>query len=143
MLNDAQRTYLGIVLRLVEEKMRAIESRLANPEEHGLMFEVRNDVSSEMEREIREKVAAVYPLIMTLRDRLALPVEAKQASREVVKGLSSQHWVALQESDSKSLRRYGGVDPSVAPVLDPQIETLAHLMLELEEIATERGESAP
>jgi hypothetical protein len=141
MLNESQRTYLRIVLRLIEEKMRAIEFRLANPQEHGLMFEVSNDMTPEMERWLREKVAVVYSLIMTLRDRFALPVETKQASREVAKGLSSQHWVALKESDSRSLRRYGPIDAALAPVLDPLIETLARLMLELEDQAVGKGEA--
>ncbi|MDE3119393.1 MAG: hypothetical protein KGO52_16995 [Nitrospirota bacterium] len=143
MLNNSQRVYLGIVLRLIEEKMRAIEARLARPEEPGLMFTISNDMPPEAARALQQTIPAVYALIVTLRDRFALPLETKQMSREVARGLSSQHWVALQESDSTALGRYGAVDPSVAPDLDPQIEALAGLMLELEAIAMRQRDPPP
>jgi hypothetical protein len=133
-LNDAQRTSLRIVMSLIEEKMRDIEARLASPEEHGLMFDVCNDLAPDVEQALRLTVAEVYALISTLRDRLALPREVKPVSREILKGLS-QLWVVLQESDSQRLRRYGDVDPALGASLDPEIEALARLMLELEHLA--------
>lgn len=48
MLNDAQRNSLRIVISLIKEKMRAMEVRLAHPDERALMFEIRNDVSPDM-----------------------------------------------------------------------------------------------
>jgi hypothetical protein len=138
-LNDAQRTSLRIVMSLIEEKMRDIEARLASPEEHGLMFDVCNDLAPDVEQALRLTVAEVYALISTLRDRLALPREVKPVSREILKGLS-QLWVVLQESDSQRLRRYGDVDPALGASLDPEIEALARLMLELEEAVSARIE---
>jgi hypothetical protein len=133
MLNDAQRNHLRILMSRIEEKMRAIEFRLGHPDKNGLMSEIRNDITHEIAQVLREKLPEVYDLIRTLRDQLALPRESKQLSRELMMGLP-QLWVVLQESDSKSLRRYGDVDHALAPVLDPQIETLARLMFELEHI---------
>ncbi len=133
MLNDSQRTSLCIAMRLIEDRMREIEWLLDHPDQYRLMSEVRNDMSGEMVRALREKIPGVYALIMTLRDRFALPSEIKQASREASKGLS-QFWVMLQESNAKALRRYGEVDPALAPRLDPEIASLANLMLELQSV---------
>lgn len=142
MLNDAQRTRLCILMSLIEEKMRAIEARLDCPEERGLMFEVTYDIVPKTAQTLREKIGDVYGLIRTLRDSFGLPREVKPASREIFKGLP-QLWVAVQESDSKRLQGYGGVDHTLPPFLDPKLEALAHLLLELEDIATGKIVSMP
>lgn len=134
MLNEAQHSSLRIVMRLIEEKMRAIDRQLANPEEHGLLFEVRNDITPDTGRALRQPIQEVYRLIGTFKEQFALPLETELVSREILKGLP-QLWVMLQESDAKGLQRYGAVNPALAPVLDPQICRLARLMLELERIA--------
>ena len=133
MLNEAQRNSLCIVMSMIEGKMRSMESRLDHPEEQRLMSEVRNDTTPEIAQALRKKIPEVYDLIRTLRDRLALPRESKPLSRELLMGLP-QLWVVLQESDSKSLRRFGEVNQTLAPLLDPRIDALARLMFELEDI---------
>ncbi len=132
MLNDAQRMNLGIVMRMLEEKMRAIEARLARPEERALTFEVQNDIPPDTAQALRERIVEVYALIETLRDRLALPLDVKSASRDVLTGLMPL-WVVLQESTSKRLLRYGEVDPSLASILDSKIEAMARLMVEMDD----------
>jgi hypothetical protein len=134
MLNDAQRMNLGIVMRMLEEKMRAIEARLARPEERALTFEVQNDIPPDTAQALRERIVEVYALIETLRDRLALPLDVKSASRDVLTGLMPL-WVVLQESTSKRLLRYGEVDPSLASILDSKIEAMARLMVEMDDAA--------
>jgi hypothetical protein len=134
MLNDYQRNSLRVVTHLIEEKMREIERLLGRPEEAGLMYDLKNDVAPETAGAVRETLHAIYARISELRDRLDLPRTAKAASREMLKGVP-QLWVMLEESYSKRLRRYGEVDPRLAAELDPQIEALANLMLELEELA--------
>ena len=138
MLNDAQRTSLGIVMRMLEEKMRAVEARLASPEEQALTFEIRNDLTPAMVQVLREKIDEVYALIRALCDRFALPPDVKPASRDALTGLMPL-WVVLQESTSERLRRYGEVDPSLAHVLDPKIGALARLMVEMD--AAARGDA--
>ena len=133
MLNDAQRNSLRIVMSMIEEKMRAVELKLAHPDEQALMFKVHNDLSSDMPQMLGEKIAEVSRLIQILRDRFALPREIRPASKELLTGLS-QLWVVLQESDSKGLQRFGDVHPAVSPALDAEIERLARLKLDLEDI---------
>lgn len=116
--------------------MRAIEDRLARPEERRLMYAVENDLAAGTVPALRDKLADVYACVARVRDRFDLPVEVRRASVEVGKGLS-ELWVALQESDSKRLRGFGPVDPGVAPVLDPEIARLARLMLDLREVVTQ------
>jgi hypothetical protein len=135
MLNDAQRTSLRIALTMTERKMRAIEARLLQREERGLMYEIGNDVTVEMAAALHHRIHAVYALISELKSRLGLPRESKPASREINEGLAIL-WVTLQESDTRALRRYGEVDRRLAPVLDPHIEALAQHMLALEDLVT-------
>lgn len=134
MLNDAHRRNLRIVLNLVEEKMKAVESRLARPEESGLLYTVKSDLHPDVEATLRRQVAAAYMLIRRLKARFALPTETTLASREILKGLP-QLWVMLQESESRRLRGYGDIDPDDAAALDPLIEQLAQLMLDMEAVA--------
>jgi hypothetical protein len=134
MLNEYQRNSLRVVMHLIEEKMREIERLLDRPEEAGLMYDLKNDVTPETAKALRKMVPTIYARIGDLRDRLDLPRKTKAASRELLKGVP-QLWVMLEESYSKQLRRYGEVDPRLAAELDPQIEALATLMLELEELA--------
>ena len=141
MLNDAQRTRLRIVMGDLEEKMRAVEQRLAYPEERRQMSEIRNDITTDAERALRHKIAEVHTLIGGLKDRFALPVEIKLASREILKGLP-QLWVALQESNSKRLQGYGHIDPADANLLDADIKTLADMMFDLEQIVLPQRQSA-
>ena len=133
MLNDAQQTSLGIVMRMVEEKMRALEARLARLDEQALTFEIHNDLTPVTVQALREKIKEVYALIRALCDHLALPLEITPASKDVLSGLM-QRWVILQESTSKRLQRYGEVDPSLAHVLDPKIDALARLMVEMDDV---------
>ncbi|MEW6543765.1 MAG: hypothetical protein AB1411_09145 [Nitrospirota bacterium] len=133
MLTDGQRSFLGVVITMIEEKMKAVEWRMAHPEEQGLTFEIRNDLTPDMAGALHTRVEAVYALVRVVRDRLMLPREVRYATRDILKGLP-QLWVALQESDSKSLGRYGSVDPALGPVLDPRIGTLACLLSELQDI---------
>ncbi len=133
MLNDSQRRSLRIAMRLIEDRVQEIEWLLDHPAQHRLMSEVTNDISDPLAQALREKIPHVYEVITTVRDRFALPIETKQASREASKGLA-QLWAMLQEANAEALRRYGEVRPGLAPRLDPEITALAGLMLELRDL---------
>jgi hypothetical protein len=133
MLNDSHRTRLRIAMRLIDEKMAAIESRLAHPDERRLMFEVNNDLTADLEQKLRAQLEAVYRLIAALKNRFELSREIRPASRDILQGLP-QLWVMLQESDSKHLRGYGRLDPADHAALDPQIQQLATLVLQMESL---------
>lgn len=138
MLNEAQRTRLEIVLRAVEDKMRAIQHLVDQYEESRLMSELINDLTQDSRTALKKKIPAVYDRIRCLRDRFQLNREARPASREIFGGLSLL-WVALQESDSKRLQGYGDLDPLDAQTLDPEIEKLAGWMLDFEQIVVPRN----
>jgi hypothetical protein len=133
MLNDSQRVSLRIAFRLIDERMREIEAILERPEEVGVMYEVRDDLSPAMRERLPEKISAVRAILKNLRDRLALSAEITTARREAFKGLPYL-WEVLEESTSKRLRRYGAVDDRLARILDPQIQSLETLIIELEHI---------
>jgi DNA-directed RNA polymerase subunit L len=134
MLNESQARFLRVVLTRIEEKVRAIERQIAHPEGCGVLIEWRTDTAPEMEEALQRAIRNVYAVIGGLKEQFELAAETRLASRELAKGLP-QLWAMLQESDARSLRRYGAVAPGLSPVLDPQIETLARLMLELEDLA--------
>lgn len=136
MLNDAQERNLQIVMRLVEEKMRALEDRLVSPEEHGLMFEIGNDVSADIALPLQQGIQEVMTVLRELKDHFSLPCEITPTSQELTRGLSSL-WVSLQECDSKGLRRFGDVHSSVSPALDSQVQRLSELMLKMGTIIRE------
>lgn len=130
MLNEAQQRNLHIVMRLIEEKMRALEFRLVRPEEHGVMFEISNDMSADIASALRQEIQEAMTILRELKHCFSLPRETTPTSQELVRGLS-QLWVSLQESDSKGLRRFGNVHSAVSPALDSQVERLAELMLKM------------
>lgn len=142
MLNDAQRRLLRIVLALVEDKMRAIEQQLERPPGPGLMSAVDQDVTPELARHLRKRLAAVRPIIGRLKERFDLPIETKLASRELFKGVP-QLWVMLQESDGARLRGYGPVDPTDEASLNPDIHALTRLMLEIQNLLLTQQSAEP
>lgn len=133
MLNDAQQRNLQIVMRLIEEKMRALEARLVRPEEHGVMFEISNDMSADLAPALRQEIQEVMRILRDLKHSFSLPRETTPTSQELIMGLSHL-WVSLQESDSKGLRGFGDVHSSVPPALDFQVEKLGELMLKMGDI---------
>lgn len=76
MLNDAHQNSLRIEIGVIEEKMRAMDFRLAHPDERALTFEMRNDLFPDMMHSLRDKVAVVPCLTPTLSDRLNFPIAA-------------------------------------------------------------------
>ncbi len=137
MLNEAQQRNLHIVMRLIEEKMRALEVRLVRPEEHGVMFEISDDMSADIAPALRQEIQEVMTILRELKHSFSLPRETMLTSQELIRGLS-QLWVSLQESDSKGLRRFGDVHSAVSPALDSQVERLAEFMLRMGDIIRER-----
>lgn len=136
MLNDAQVRNIQIVMRLIEEKMRALEARLICSEEHGVMFEISNDMSVDIAPALQQEIQEVMTILRELKHCFSLPRETTPTSQELIRGLSSL-WVSLQECDSKGLRRFGDVHSSVSPALDSQVERLAQLMLKMGDIIRE------
>jgi hypothetical protein len=89
MLNEAERSWLCIATRLIQEKMRTIEYQLVRPEAHWLMSEVQNNITPAREQALRERIQVVDTVIDELRTKFALPAEATLASREILKGSSA------------------------------------------------------
>lgn len=131
MLNDSHRTKLRIAMELIEEKMKAIQVRLAQPDESGVMFEIRNDLSPEIHEALPQQIEAVYAVMEEVKHQFALRMEMKPLSRELLRGLP-QLWVMLQECESRRLRGYGAITEADAAVLDPLLARLARLLYDME-----------
>lgn len=133
MLNESHRLKLRIALTLIEQKMKAIELRLAHPQERGLMFDMSGDLDDGMEQILRQKMREVYGLLRILKDRFALSSESTPASRDILRGLP-ELWAMVQETNSRHLRGYGEVEPPDAAVLDPLLRNLGYLLYDMERV---------
>jgi hypothetical protein len=132
---------LRIALIAIEEKMTAVEWRLANPQEQGLLFDVSSDLNEEIEEVLRQKMTEVYGVLRVCKERFDLSSESTPASRDILRGLP-ELWAMVQEIASRRLRGYGVVEPPDAAILDPLLSHLGHLLYDMERVVCSRPSGA-
>jgi len=130
MLNDHQRRALSVALRLLEERLAEITS-LMDEEHHGILLERPAPRLSDAQRAAAlATMGRMREIVASLAARFDLERDVEVPERRIA-GLLGPTWQSLLEVDSRHLRGYGVVDPAVPPVLDPAVEDLVGLIVEL------------
>ena len=122
-LNGAQRTSLTLTLRRLEEELT-----------HMLPMFDRGEVVARLTpdgaRHARTLAERQLAIIGELTHRFDLPLESTDDIRRMVAVLTLS-WNQLHDSKSRTLRRYGEVDPTLAQRLDPDLDQLIQLVMSL------------
>jgi len=133
MLNEFQKRGVTAVLRIVEEHMRRIEGMLDEKEYAGILYEWKNDLPDNAKHLLSERIRNVRVAIEQAGNRFSLEKQDRRASDDAF-GKLPYCWQILEEAKAARLVRYGEVAEGLDRELDPLIEMIITLVLEMESI---------
>ncbi len=122
---------VGLRLRLLEERLATVRRLLLEGEEGRLYRRRRPSITADREARMLALIEDAVAEIAAAADRWRVPrVEQDAAAR--IGGILAIAWQGIGEALASNLRGFGEVDPVLAAELDPSIERLMDLVLELE-----------
>jgi hypothetical protein len=141
LLNSDQLRSVTIVLRMFEEDLRQMDTWLDERQADGILYSRQLHLTPRQRAEARNHIAAALGEITVLAEKLGLEPEVEDAAG-LIRGQMSVAWANLIDSQTKKLKRYGKVHPEVAKEIDPYMQRLAHIALELSSLF-EKHSSTP
>ena len=133
MLNKDQKRGLTIALRIVEENMQKIEQILENKTYEGILYDTNCSVAPDAKEEILKRVSFIKARINYIATVFALEKEYREGLRKIF-GILPSCWEIIENVKSKRLKRYGDVQNGLDMVLDPQLNAITDLILEMEQL---------
>ena len=134
-LNRNQERAVAIRLRLLEERL-AIIGRLMDQDERGRLYRRdRAPYSAKQRARMEALIVEIRAEIAHIADTFGLASEEQDAARRIV-GLLGITWEGLGDVRTGRLRGLGDVDPALREQLNPSVERLMDLVLDLQEIAS-------
>ena len=134
-LNKNQERAVAVRLRLLEERL-ATMARLMDDDERGRLYRrARAPYSAEQRARIEAVIVEIRAEIDHVADTFGLASEEQDAARRIV-GLLGITWEGLGDVRTGRLRGLGDVDPALREQLNPSIERLMDLVLDLQEVAS-------
>lgn len=131
MLNKPQIRSLSITLRIVEESLTEIELILNRCDDVNILYKRKCDIPEEVKEEVLRKLFFAKDRIRIIAERFFLEKESIEASREAF-GKLPYCWKILEDAKSKKLGRYGGVATGLEKALDPDLNIIIAVILEME-----------
>jgi len=132
MLNKDQKRGLTIALRVVEENMQNIEHILNSKIHKGILYDTNCNIAPEIKEEMLKRVAFVKDRIKIISNLFALEKEYREGLRKIF-GILPSCWEIIENVKTKRLKRYGDVQNGLDNVLDPQLNRITDLILEMEQ----------
>ncbi len=133
MLNKDQKRGLSIALRIVEENMRDIEQMLNRESYTGILYDMRHSISSEIKEEIFKRVFLVRDKIRVISNGFTLEKEYREVISDILGKLFSS-WEIIENVKAKKLKRYGSVSEGLDRILDPHLNTITDLIMQIERL---------
>jgi len=132
-LNKSQIRGLSITLRIVEESLAEIELILNKCDDVTILYERRCDIPEEVKEEVLRKVFSAKNRIRIIAERFGLEKKFIEASREAY-GKLPYCWKIIEDAKAKKLRRYGDVATGMEEALDPDLNIIITLILDIEHL---------
>jgi hypothetical protein len=133
LLNPSQRGSVAVSLKMFEEQLRLTSAWLDGREENGILYCRKLNLTPARRQVARQRVAAALQMIANLAQEISLEQEVEDPAG-LIRGEFSVSWANLIDTQSRKLKRYGDVNPEAKNVLDPAIQKLAQLAMELASI---------
>ncbi|NWF98750.1 MAG: hypothetical protein HXY52_07440 [Nitrospirae bacterium] len=133
MLNEPQRRGLSSTFRILEEMLLEIETMINSDGFEGNLMVIENDVSSQAREKILMIIELVREKLNSLSKQLALEIKQTKMSSQILADLS-YCWEILEGSKAKKLKRYGDVATGIKESLDPDLNIIITLILDIEHI---------
>jgi hypothetical protein len=133
MLNKDQKRGLTIALRIVEENMQKIEQLLEIKTCEGILYDAKCSVTLDVKEEILKRISFIKARINYISDIFVLEKEYRESLRKIF-GILPSCWEIIENVKSKRLKRYGDVQDGLDNILDPQLNRITDLILEMEQV---------
>ena len=130
LLNAYQWNSVMLALRSFEETLRQADAWLEGKEEYGILYQHRLNLSNGKRNAAQKQIAEALEQIAELARRLDLQA-VEEDPDGLIHGKLTVSWANLIDTRSQKLRRFGEVDPGLAEVLDPDIDRLVQLAIDL------------
>ncbi len=129
-LNDNQRRHYEILFSRLEQSLGQIERAIQGEPAATELTSPIDDLPKRFATEAGPLIAALRATTLDIVRSLGLrPREVSR--RRTIQALISSEMNGVQDGFASRLRGYGDVDPSVAEVLDPQLQQLQARLGEL------------
>jgi hypothetical protein len=133
MLNEAQERSLSATFQLVEDRLREMEVALKSADYIGILRDKINDVSPEVRPALFRKADLIKERIKVLSEKLQLNKRRTETTSETLAGLA-YCWEILQDAKTIHLKRFGETEAGLEKILDPKIDEIVALLLEIERL---------
>jgi len=133
-LTPPQLRSIRTTLQLLEETLRNLDRLLSNGDFVGIFYSYKNHISTTKQKLIHNKIKKTLLYLDDLSK--VLGVEAFEYSVErMIMGELSISWENLEECRPKNLKRYGELKPQAIELIDPAIDYLIGVILDISELA--------
>lgn len=129
-LNPYQRNALTVTLREFEASLRRALGYLDGCRVQGALVQETLRLSDRQQAEMRQDIAEALEQVAALSRELALE-SSEQDAAGLIRSEMSVAWANLLDVQSKKMRGYGAVHPSLAEKIDPPLARLAKIALKL------------
>jgi hypothetical protein len=127
---------------MFEENLRHTQEWLDGREEHGILYHRKLEMSEVKRRQAEHVIKTALDLIEKLSAKFELESESQSAAASM-QGELTINWANLIDTQAGKLRRYGKVHPELGGTLDPDIQKLARIALQLSAILGESQQEKP
>jgi hypothetical protein len=134
-LNDSQKRALEVQLRNLEQVLYRVGHRIRERPEEGLLTHYI-PVPETVRRRFEALIEQMHEELAVLIRQFELQPKAVD-SRSYINATMALTWSSLNEVFSSKLKRYGEVDPALSESLDPCLNRLIDLALQVAEVARE------
>lgn len=130
-LTESQRRHLAVFLEHVDRGLARLEATMAVPSAPPNVFRVEvDDVAPDFAAEMGPVIEDARARIHRLGAQLGVsPAETSRFGH--FQALLMSMIVNLEDAGSRGLRAYGDVDPGVGEALDPAIEQIRRLLVQV------------
>ena len=134
-ITESQKNSLTTSLRIIERTLDEIDEYSLNKNKTGALYENIHDLSEQERLLLNQKIAAIKRYIAYFKNKLDLPKEKVSLKRFISSRLAGL-WEITCELESKRLRGYGEIDPSLKRFSDPVVNKIIKLISEASDIFT-------
>lgn len=133
MLNEYQKRGLSITLRIVEETMQDIERILQNGTYTGILYDMKCSISPKAKEEFFKRASLIKERIKIISKIFDLKKEHREAIHDIF-GKLPYCLEIVEDAKAKKLKRYGDVSNGLDNALDPQLNIITDLILEMQHL---------
>lgn len=129
-LTISQRRYLRASFTCFEKALRNADRLLNEGDEVGILYHRKMRLDAGQRQVLQGKINAALTELSALVKALGIRAAEEDASRIIMAEMSAS-WADLVDARSDHMSGYGAVNPGTALMLDPAIDRLAGMALEM------------